>query len=67
VSAVDTLAETQTSYGNYSCIKIKNKIGAFRTDIGCEAFAAICGFISTVKKHNINSLAALLNPDLLKI
>jgi transposase len=48
-------------------LKTKNKIGAFRTDIGCEAFSDIRGFISTVKKHNINSLDALLNPDLLKI
>jgi transposase len=48
-------------------IKTKIKIGAFREEKGCKAFAAIRGFISTAKKHGLDALLALQNPDLLKI
>jgi transposase len=63
---VDILFTNNQAERDIRMLKTKNKIGAFRKDSGCEAFADIRGFISTVKKHNINSLAALLNPNLLK-
>lgn len=48
-------------------IKTKIKTGAFRTENGCKLFCVIRGFISTAKKHGLNILAALQNPQLLLI
>lgn len=48
-------------------LKIKLKIGAFRSIKGCSAFAVIRGFISTAKKHGLSILEALNNPSLLVI
>jgi len=43
-------------------VKIKQKVsGGFRTRTGAEMFCAIRSYISTVRKHGQNVIAAIYN------
>jgi len=40
-------------------VKIKSKIGSFRSELGSEIFCRIRGYIATMKKHGYNQYEAL--------
>ena len=47
-------------------VKTKQKVsGGFRTKQGADEFAILRGFLSCARKHNLNLLQALSNPQLL--